>query len=120
LPLYLLAAQKHLGLAPLGGEIYSIRDHKKSGFYCEGSAKSFDKEFSSRSQLPNEVFQRTLNRAVAFVQKFSKEIALAEIPVEPRDCESFCPYDTVCRVEKWKLPIILEKIRQADEKAGLF
>ncbi len=119
LPLYLLAVQKHLGLAPLGAEIYSIRDHKRSGFYCEGIAETFEKEFSSRSQLPDEVFQKVLGRAVAFVQKFMKAIASAEIPVRPRDCESFCPYDTVCRVEKWKLPIFLEKIRQEDEKEGL-
>jgi ATP-dependent helicase/nuclease subunit B len=119
LPLYLLAAQKHLGLTPLGAEIYSIRDHKRSGFYCEGVARLFEKEFSSRSQLSDEVFQKTLDRAVVFVQKFTKEIASAEIPVRPRDCESFCPYDTVCRIEKWKLPILLEKIRQEDEKAGL-
>ncbi|MFA5159794.1 MAG: hypothetical protein WC484_04725, partial [Candidatus Omnitrophota bacterium] len=52
-------------------------------------------------------------------RKFMKEIAASEIPVRPRDCESFCPYDTVCRIEKWKLPVILEKIRQEDEKAGL-
>ncbi|MFH1799964.1 MAG: PD-(D/E)XK nuclease family protein [Candidatus Omnitrophota bacterium] len=119
LPLYLLAAQKHLGLTPLGAEIYSVRDHKRSGFYGEGSAQLFEKEFAPRSQLPDEVFQKTLDRAVAFVRKFTKEIELAEIPVRPRDCESFCPYDTVCRIEKWKLPIILEKIRQEDEKAGL-
>jgi ATP-dependent helicase/DNAse subunit B len=119
LPLYLLAAQKHLGLTPLGAEIYSIRDHKRSGFYSEGNAQLFEKEFSSRSQLPDEVFQRTLDRAVAFVRKFTKEIELAEISARPRECESFCPYDTVCRIEKWKLPIILEKIRQEDEKAGL-
>jgi hypothetical protein len=60
-----------------------------------------------------------LDRAVAFVRKFTKEIELAEISARPRECESFCPYDTVCRIEKWKLPIILEKIRQEDEKAGL-
>jgi ATP-dependent helicase/nuclease subunit B len=119
LPLYLLAAQKHLGLMPLGAEIYSIRDHKRSGFYSEGSARLFEKEFSSRSQLPDEVFQKTLDRAVAFVRKFTKEIELAEISARPRECESFCPYDTVCRIEKWKLPIILEKIRQEDEKEGL-
>ncbi len=119
LPLYLLAAQKHLGLTPLGAEIYSIRDHKRSGFYCEGKARSFEKEFSSRFQLPDEMFQKTLDRAVAFVRKFTKEIMLSEIPVRPRDCESFCPYDTVCRIEKWKLPILLEKIRQEDEAAGL-
>jgi len=119
LPLYLLAAQKHLGLTPLGAEIYSIRDHKRSGFYDEGSARLFEKEFSFRSQLPDEIFQKTLDRAVAFVRKFTQEIELAEISARPRDCESFCPYDTVCRIEKWKLPIILEKIRQEDEKEGL-
>jgi len=119
LPLYLLAAQKHLGLMPLGAEIYSIRDHKRSGFYCERIAKAFEKEFSSRSQLPGEVFQKALDRALMFVRKFIKEIAASEIPVRPRDCESFCPYGTVCRIEKWKLPIFLEKIRQEDEKAGL-
>lgn len=119
LPLYLLAAQKHLGLASLGAEIYSIRDHKRSGFYCQGIAQAFEKEFSSRSQIPDEVFQKVLDRALAFVRKFIKEITAAEIPVRPRDCESFCPYDTVCRIEKWKLPIFLEDIRQEDEKAGL-
>jgi ATP-dependent helicase/nuclease subunit B len=114
LPLYLLAAQKHLGLAPLGAEIYSIRDHKRSGFYCEGAARAFEKEFSSRSQIPDEVFRKVLDRALAFVRKFIKEIAASEIPVRPRDCESFCPYDTVCRIEKWKLPIILEEIKGED------
>ncbi|MEI7751937.1 MAG: PD-(D/E)XK nuclease family protein, partial [Candidatus Omnitrophota bacterium] len=119
LPLYLLAAQKHLGLVPLGAEIYSIRDHKRSGFYCEGLATAFEKEFSSRSQLPDEVFQKALDRALMFVRKIMKEIAASEIPVRPRDCESFCPYGTVCRIEKWKLPIFLEKIRQEDKKTGL-
>jgi ATP-dependent helicase/nuclease subunit B len=114
LPLYLLAAEKHLGLAPLGGEIYSIRDHKKTGFYCEGIAKLFEKEFSPRSHLSEEVFGKVLGRARVFVLKFMKEIAAAEIPVRPRDCESFCPYDTVCRVEKWRLPVILEEIKAED------
>ena len=119
LPLYLLAAQKHLGLTSLSAEIYSIRDHKRSGFYCAEIAKAFEKEFSSRSQLPGEVFQKTLDRALVFVRKFVKEIEASEIPVRPRDCESFCPYDTVCRIEKWKLPIFLEEIKKEDEKAGL-
>lgn len=119
LPLYLLAVQKHLGLAPLGAEIYSVRDHKRSGFYCERRAQLFEKEFSPRSRLSDEIFKKVLSRAVLFAGKFVKEIASSEIPVRPRDCESFCPYDTVCRIEKWKLPIFLEEIRQEDEEAGL-
>jgi ATP-dependent helicase/nuclease subunit B len=114
LPLYLLAAKKHLGLEPLGAEIYSIRDHKRSGFYCEGLAQAFEKEFSSRSRLQDEVFQKVLDRALVFVRKFTREIASSAIPVRPRDCESFCPYDTVCRVEKWRLPLISEDIKVED------
>ncbi len=114
LPLYLLAAQKHLGLAPLGAAIYSIRDHKRSGFYCEELAKLFEKEFSSRSSVPGDLFQKALDRSAVFVRKFMKEIRGAEIPARPRSCESFCPYDTVCRIEKWKIPVILEEIKKED------
>jgi len=119
LPLYLLAAREHLGLQPLGAEIYSIRGHKKSGFYCKGLAQLFGKEFSARAQLEDEAFQKVLERAVMFVRKFNRGIISGEIPVRPRDCESFCPYDAVCRIEKWKLPLFLEEIRKEDEKAGL-
>jgi ATP-dependent helicase/DNAse subunit B len=114
LPLYLLAAQKRLGLTPLGAAIYSIRDHKRSGFYCAELAKLFEKEFPSRSSLPEGLFQKTLERAAVFARKFMKGITSAGIPVRPRDCESFCPYDTVCRIEKWKLPVILEEIKKED------
>ena len=115
LPLYLLAVQKHLGLAPLGGEIYSVRDCQRSGFYREGAAKGFEKEFSSRSQIPDEIFQKILDRSLVFVRKFMKEMEMLAIPVRPRDCESFCPYDTVCRIEKWRLPLILEDIKKEDQ-----
>ncbi len=116
LPLYLLAAQKNLGLTPLGAEIYSIRDHKRSGFYCGGEAKDFGKEFSSRSHLSDEVFQKVLDRSLVFVSKFMEEIAQAGIAVRPRDCESFCPFDTVCRIEKWRLPLIAEEVKAQDRE----
>ena len=119
LPLYLLAVKEHLGLTPLGAEIYSIKDRKRSGFYSQENAGLFGKEFSSRSQLSEEIFKRVLDRAVAFVRKFVKEIEALEIPVKPRVCEGFCPYDTVCRIEKWKLPLILQEIKEEDQKSGI-
>ncbi len=118
LPLYLLAVRERLGLAPLGGEIYSVRDRKRSGFYCAERAAPFGKEFSPRSALPEAEFQRVLDRALRFAGKFVKSIEALEIPVRPRDCESFCPYSPVCRIEKWKLPAILEEIRKEDEREG--
>ena len=36
------------------------------------------------------------------------------ILVRPRDCEKFCPYPAVCRIEKWKLPLILQEIREEE------
>ncbi|HOW87881.1 MAG TPA: exodeoxyribonuclease V subunit gamma [Candidatus Omnitrophota bacterium] len=119
LPLYLLVAERDLKLKPLGGEIYSVRDHKRSGFYREEAAAHFEKEFKSRSKLPDEAFQKILDRALLFVRKFVKGIESAAIPARPRDCESFCPYDTVCRIEKWKIPVMLEEILEEDKKAGL-
>lgn len=119
LPLYLLAVKKHFGLEPLGGEIYSVKDRRRSGFYYQKAAGAFNKEFSSRSYLSEEIFQKVLDRATRFVRKFVKEIEAFEIPVRPRDCESFCPYDTVCRIEKWRLPLILQEIKEEDRKNGL-
>ena len=119
LPLYLLAVHKYLKLAPLGGEIYSIRDRKRSGFYCAERTAPYGKEFSSRVPVPEAEFQKVLDRALQFARKFVKAIEALEIPVRPRDCESFCPYRAVCRIEKWKLPAILEEIRREDEQAGL-
>lgn len=120
LPLYLLAMKEHLGLEPLGGEIHSVKDHKRSGFYSEKQASLFGKEFSGRSHLSEEVFQKVFGRAVIFLRKFVKEMEACEISVRPRDCESFCPFDTVCRIEKWKLPLILEEIRSSDKIRGIF
>lgn len=114
LPLYLLSVRQHLKLAPLGGEIYSVRDRKRSGFYCADRTAPFGKEFSARTPDPEEEFQKILDRALRFSGKFIKAIEALEIPVKPRACESFCPYSAVCRIEKWKLPVILEEIRKAD------
>ena len=41
------------------------------------------------------------------------------ILVRPRDCEKFCPYPAVCRIEKWRLPLILQEIREEDRKSGM-
>ncbi len=115
LPLYLLAAQRILGLTPLGGEIYSIRGRRRSGFYCEDAAASFGKEFSSRSRMPATEFQKVLDRALDFSRRFTESMLALQIPVRPRDCQSSCPYDTVCRIQKWRLPLILQEIKDEEK-----
>lgn len=119
LPLYLLAIHQFLKLKPFGGAIYSIRDAQRSGFYCASAAVPYGKEFSSRALIPDEAFQNVLDRALRFAGKFVRDLEARKIPVRPRDCDSFCPYKAVCRVEKWRLPAVLEEIRAADEAEGL-
>jgi len=38
--------------------------------------------------------------------------------VMPRDCADNCSFSPLCRIEKWKLPEIAEKIRAEDKKLG--
>ncbi|MBU9889126.1 MAG: PD-(D/E)XK nuclease family protein [Candidatus Omnitrophica bacterium] len=119
LPLYLLAVCGHLKLQPFGGEIYSIRDRKRSGFYREGSEGVPEEGRFPRGRVPGDAFQEILDRALRFAGKFIDDIEALRIPVQPRDCESFCPYSTVCRIEKWKLPMIAEEVRSEDERSGI-
>lgn len=116
LPLYLLAVEKHLGLKPVGGEIYSLKDGKRSGFYQKEEAEKLAGEFNKKSFYPGHEFRKVLDRTVAFVERFSDEIEGLRIVVRPRDCETFCPYSAVCRIEKWRLPAILQEIREEDVK----
>ena len=39
------------------------------------------------------------------------------IAVRPRECPDYCPYPSVCRIQKWRLPLILEEIKQEAKDA---
>jgi len=54
---------------------------------------------------------------VDFVKRFTEEIRGLNILVRPRDCEKYCPYAALCRIEKWRIPVILQEIREADARA---
>ena len=69
-------------------------------------------KFKDKWGTPDVIGKRESRRSD--IIKGMTEIVSAEIPVKPRDCESFCPYDTVCRIEKWRLPMILEEIKSRD------
>lgn len=119
LPLYLLAVQQHLKLKPVGGEIYQISSAKSGGFYLKEGLEGAGAETSSRSVFNQKDFDQILERAARFSRKFAEGITRAEIPVRPRDCDDRCPYSSVCRIEKWRLPFIYQEIREEDKKSGV-
>ncbi len=121
LPIYLGVIEKYLKLKPAGGEIYSIKERKLNGFYHKENAVSLgyvsEKKASAYSQAE---FDQVLNRSFQFVKQFTREMRDLKIDARPRDpdfCRSYCSYAPVCRIEKWKLPMILEEIKEEDRKA---
>ncbi len=115
LPLYLMAIQQHLKLKPLGGEIYQISSAESKGFYLKQALEETGAETASRSIFNQKDFDAILERAVRFSRKFAQGITRGEIEVRPRECDDHCPYSSVCRIEKWRLPFIYQKIREEDK-----
>jgi ATP-dependent helicase/nuclease subunit B len=119
LPLYVLAVEELLKLEPVGGELYSLKEGSRSGFYRKESAGKFSLGISSKVALLEDAdFRHVLARTVEFVKRFTVEIKDLKILVRPRDCEKFCPYPALCRIEKWRLPVILQEILEEDKKRG--
>jgi ATP-dependent helicase/nuclease subunit B len=119
LPLYLLAIQKLLKLKPVAGEIYKIRDAKSSGFYAKEALEEIGVKVRSKNVLSQKEFDQVIERAVRFAFKYADGITKAEIPVRPRDCDKNCPFPSVCRIEKWRLPFIYEELREEDKQSGI-
>ncbi len=118
LPIYSIVLEKKLGLKPAGAELYSIRERDKKGFY-HSEGKAFFPGLSERSMILNEKeFREILAKSEEYIRQFSRGMREAKIPVRPRLCDSFCPYGSVCRIEKWKLPLIEDEIRKEDEEKG--
>ncbi len=116
LPLYLKIVESVLGLQPIGGELYSIRERKAGGFYHKQNIEGV-KQISSRAlALSEKEFRELLERSYRFVQYFASRIRLGSVEVRPRDCADYCAYSAVCRIEKWNLDSIKEEIKAEDQK----
>jgi ATP-dependent helicase/DNAse subunit B len=116
LPLYLLAVKDRLGLKPLGGHLYSLVNGQSSGFHHKDNLAIAGIATRKGLSYDADKFEAVLKRAVDFAVKYVSGIERAEIPVRPRDCVPYCPYGTICRIEKWRLKHIYHEIAEEDEK----
>lgn len=119
LPIYTMVLEHFLKARPAGAELYSLKDLEKKGFYHAEHTGLFPDLSSRRLILEESRFRELLERTRAYIRKFSRDMENLKIEVRPRECVSFCAYSAICRVEKWRIPMMLEEIREEDRKAGL-
>jgi ATP-dependent helicase/nuclease subunit B len=109
LPIYAAYLEKYLGLQCAGAELYSIKDREKKGFYREEHAGLFGKKPGKGMVLAKQKFDEVIERAMTTIRTISRDMEQMKIRVFPRDafdCTNYCPYAAVCRIEKWRLPLI--------------
>jgi ATP-dependent helicase/nuclease subunit B len=115
LPLYVAAVEKFLKLKPVGAELRFFNRDSSSGFYHKGNIAAYP-QYSRKTSMPDAEFQVFLNQTLEYIKRFTRELSQGRIAVQPRQCDSFCPYPSVCRIQKWRLPLIAQEIREADAK----
>lgn len=113
LPLYLLMMEKYLGLKPAGAELYAVREKKKSGFYHADYKEFFPGLRAKKMVFSEAEFRAFLDRSLDFVRQLNLAMSRMEMQVRPRTLHGcdFCSYGPVCRIQKWRIPLIIEEIR---------
>lgn len=116
LPLYLMAVKQQLGLEPLGGHLYQLSKMHSSGFHHKEHLDLAGITTKKRNPLSRQEWQDLFDKVIRYVAHYVKGIEEAQITVRPRDCADYCPYSSLCRIEKWRLESIYEEIREEDQK----
>jgi ATP-dependent helicase/nuclease subunit B len=114
LVIYVKVLQEILKLKGIGAELYSVKKCEKNGFYLEDFLGAFPGVTRKRMVLSENEFQKLIARGTAFMEKFISDMHALRMKAEPRFCDPYCLYDSICRIEKWKLPLITEKIKAED------
>ncbi len=115
LAIYVMVLERFLGMKPIGGELYSLKKIQKGGFYREDLlALAGKKPGRGLLAFPEADFQALLERSLFFIRKYDEAMHAKIMTVRPRVCDPFCSYASVCRVEKWRLPAVLEEIKSED------
>ena len=100
LPVYMLAAQKLLGLRVMGAEHRILTESRKEGVYLEEFSELLEAgKNQARTQKEMDEF---LNGTEDKIRRIAQRIHAADISVKSKSCD-FCEFDPVCRFEKWKL-----------------
>lgn len=106
LPIYLLAAKRLLGVEPAGAELRTLKRRPqdktaRQGLYRRADADRLGLKPSS-AHLDDAAFDGLLEEAESRIRSAAQAIRSGDIAARPKSCDH-CPYDVVCRFEKWRL-----------------
>ncbi len=118
LQIYLLAMREFLKLEPVGGQLLSLTRRKSTGFYHKENASSLGLLPSRAFALSGEDYEKAMERSLGHIKRFGRAMEACLIPPRPRtpeECKK-CLYPGLCRIEKWRLPMIREEIRAEEAR----
>ncbi len=102
MPIYLLVAQKLLGLDVLGAELRFLeKGQEPEGLYVDSALQMLG--FHSRKKsYTAQSLSNTLESVQQNIIQVVHRLRAADISVNSKSCK-YCDYQTVCRFEPWKL-----------------
>ena len=115
LPIYILAMKQKLGLKPLGGHLYSLSQTVSSGFHHKNYLQELEIRKNAKTLWGSEDWDQLFDQIETRILNHTEEIRSGKIEVRPRECADFCPYSSVCRIEKWRLESIYREMSKEDQ-----
>ncbi len=103
LPIYVMAAEELLGLRVVGAELRFLQADDKDtvGMYREEAREELGLS-SGKSLLARDRWDNILKSTKENIVTAVKKLKSGDIAIRSKSCE-YCPYDSVCRFEKWRL-----------------
>ena len=106
LPIYAMAIMEEKKYQLTACELFSLKDNKRQGMYIKGKGLAELNYLSSRQRLLElEEFSSLLDTVKGHLQNVVADLESGKITRTPKDneCDPYCAYKNVCRVDKWGL-----------------
>ena len=100
LPLYLLVAERLLGLSPAGAELRILKGAPGEGIYREEDRELLG--IGKKKARPDSEFRQVTLDAESKIREYVSRLRSGDISIRSKSCQ-YCQFSSVCRFETWKL-----------------
>lgn len=103
LPIYIMAVQELMGLTVVGAELRFLEEDADmtAGLYLDSARDALGLGPKKRA-FSSEAWEDILENTKSNVALAVKRLRSGDIRIRSKSCQ-FCPYDSVCRFETWRL-----------------
>lgn len=110
---YALALEKVFGIKPLGAEYRPLRQWEPDGYYAHPNLTGKRGRSVSLAE-----FEEKLEQCKRFIVGITANIQSGRIAVEPVECNDYCAYSGVCRIDEYTRILTSGADAKADEEVG--